>query len=93
MRLAARHRLVVEDLPVQAGLEDALDAGLQLQADEDGRPALEDLSRPTGGLVEVVSRDAVFDDDAMLRIDHLSKGNRARARGLPAPLSGSRSRP
>jgi hypothetical protein len=93
MRLAARHGLVVEDLPVQAGLEDALDAGLQLQADEDGRPALEDLSRPPGGLVEVVSRDAVFDDDAMLRIDHLSKGNPAQGRGLPAPLSGSRSRP
>jgi hypothetical protein len=93
MRLAARHGLVVEDLPVQAGLEDALDAGLQLQADEDGRPALEDLSRPPGGLVEVVSRDAVFDDDAMLRIDHLSKGNPARGRCLPAPLSGSRSRP
>jgi len=69
--LAARHRLVVEDLAVQAGLEDALDARLQLQADQDGRPALEDLSRPPGGLVEVVSRDAVLDDDAVLRIDHL----------------------
>jgi hypothetical protein len=69
--LSPGHRLVVEDVSVDGGAVHPLRAGFELDADQDGCPALENLSRPPGSLVQIVSRDAVFDDDAMLRIDHL----------------------
>lgn len=70
MRLAIGRGLVIDDLVVKGDLEDASGTGLQLEAEKDRRPALQDLSCRTDSLVQVVSRDAVFDDDAVLRVDH-----------------------
>lgn len=55
---------------IEGDLEGAFSTGLQLEAEQDRRPALQDLSCRTDSLVQVVSRDAVFDDDAVLRVDH-----------------------
>jgi hypothetical protein len=38
-------------------------AGLQLNATEHGRPAIQDFLRQAHGLVEIVSRDAELDRD------------------------------
>jgi hypothetical protein len=68
--LAIGRGLVIDHLIVKGDLEDAFGTGLQLEAEKDRRPALQDLSCRTDSLVQVVSRDAVFDDDAVLRVDH-----------------------
>lgn len=70
MWLATGRGLVVDDLIVKGDPEDAFGAGLQFKAEKDRRPTLQDLSCRTDSLVQVVSRDAVFDDDAVLRVDH-----------------------
>ena len=70
MWLATGRGLVVDDLIVKGDPEDAFGAGLQFEAEKDRRPALQNLSCRTDSLVQVVSRDAVLDDDVVLRIDH-----------------------
>ena len=56
---------------IEGDLEGAFSTGLQLEAEKDRRPALQDLSCRTDSLVQVVSRDAVFDDDVVFRVNHL----------------------
>jgi len=67
----SRRRLVVHDVAVERDLEDALDAALQFETEQSRSPAVENLCRPTDGIIQVISRDAIFDDDVVLWIDHL----------------------
>src|SRR5262249_27003687 len=67
----SRRRLVVNDLVVECDLEDALGAALQLQTEQNRGPAVENLRCPTDSIIQVISRDAVLDDDVVLWIDHL----------------------
>src|SRR5882762_8412960 len=62
--------LAEDQAVVQRHLEAALASGAQRHVDHDGRPGPENLSRQTDGLIKVVSRNAVFNRDAMLGIDH-----------------------
>jgi hypothetical protein len=67
----ARDCLVEHDFAIDRDLEDALHPGAKLDSAYDGSPPRRDLDCRTDSLVEVVSRDAVFDDDGVLRVNHL----------------------
>jgi hypothetical protein len=67
----SRRRLVVHDLIIEGDLEDAFGAALQLETEQDWGPTVENLCCPTDSIIQVVSRDAVFDDDVVLWVDHL----------------------
>jgi len=71
LRPPSGHCLVVHDRIVERDFEDPFDAALQLETDQSRCPAVEDLSCPTDSVVQVVSRNAVLDDDTVLRVDHL----------------------
>jgi len=63
--------LVVHDLIVEGHLENPLGARPQLEADQGRSPAVENLCCPTDSFIQVVSGDAVLDDDVVLWVDHL----------------------
>jgi len=65
------HCLVVHDLVVERDLEDSFGAAPQLETDQSRCPSIQNLSCPTDSVIQVVSRDAVLDDDAVLRVDHV----------------------
>jgi len=71
LRPPSGHCLVVHDLIVERDLEDPLGPAPQLETEQSRRPAIQDLSCPTDSVIQVVSRDAVLDDDAVLRVDHV----------------------
>lgn len=61
-----------EDLiTIDMDLEAAFAARLQLDAVENGRPPLQELTCQAHGLVDVVSRNAEFDRDPGFGADHL----------------------
>ena len=63
VREAVKPSLAEDLLPVDRHLEHPVAAGLQLNATEHGRPAIQDFLRQAHGLVEIVSRDAELDRD------------------------------
>ena len=69
--LSSSECLVVNDLIVEGHLEDPLGAGPQLEADQNRSPAVENVCCPTDSFIQVVSGDAVLDDDVVLWVDHL----------------------
>ena len=69
--LSASQRLVVNDLIVEGHLEDTFGTGPQLEADQGRSPAIENLCCPTDSFIQVISGDAVLDDDVVLWVDHL----------------------
>ena len=69
--LSASQRLVVNDLIVEGHLEDPFGTGPQLEADQGRSPAIENLCCPTDSFIQVISGDAVLDDDVVLWVDHL----------------------
>ena len=68
---SASQRLVVDDPIVEGHLEDPFGAAPQLEADQGRSPAVENLCCPTDSFIQVVSGDAVLDDDVVLWVDHL----------------------
>ena len=70
LREAPRLGLAKEQFVVEADLETATIAGAQIDLNHDGRPVPENLGRQTDGTVQVVSGNAVLDDDAVFGIDH-----------------------
>ena len=71
-REPSRRRLVIDDFTVNLDLEHPLGARAKLDAGEDRRPSICYLRCHTDSFIEIVSRDAVFDDDGVLRSDHLT---------------------
>src|SRR5213596_885890 len=84
MRKAAQLRLAEDQPLVQRNFETTLAPRAQGNVDHDGRPGSQDLSRQADRLVQVVSRDAELDDDAVLRIKHAAAANISR--NAPGPL-------
>jgi hypothetical protein len=72
---------VEDDLAVDGDLEDALRSCAQLDARYDGGPSIGDLGCRTDSLVQIVSRDAVFDHHCVLWIDHSSRAYEAPSGG------------
>jgi hypothetical protein len=68
---SASQRLVVNNLIVEGHLEDPFGTGPQLEADQGRSPAIENLCCPTDSFIQVISGDAVLDDDVVLWVDHL----------------------
>ncbi len=68
--MPVQRRLAEDQLSVKRHLEVALAPGSQLHAAHDRRPTGEQLIGQAHGPVEVVSRDAVFDDCVVLGVDH-----------------------
>jgi hypothetical protein len=62
--------LAEDELLIDADFEATLTAAPKSQLDHDGSPGPQHLSRQTDGLLEIVSRNAVLDGDAMLGIEH-----------------------
>jgi len=87
----SRRRLVVHDVAVESDLEDALGAALQFETEQNRSPAIENLCRPTDSIIQVISRDAVFEDDVVLWIDHLVRKYPLSSGCLP-PAGTTRSR-
>lgn len=63
-------RFVENQRAVDRDLENALHTGAQLDELQDRRPSRSDRRCRTDSLIEVVSRNAVFDHDPMGRLDH-----------------------
>ena len=63
VREAVQPSLAEDLFTVDRHLEHPVAAGLQLNATEHGRPAIQDFLRQAHGLVEIVSRDAELDRD------------------------------
>ena len=78
VREAAKLHFAEEQLIVEGHLEPTLAPGAQGNVDHDGCPGSQDLSRQADRLVQVVSRDAELDGDAVLRIQHGSAANISR---------------
>ena len=64
LSFAEDHRVVEAHFESPFGTADDRDLG------EQRRPQVEQLSRQTGGSIQVVSRDAEFDGDPVLRLNH-----------------------
>ena len=63
--------LAEDQLIVERYLEAPLTSRAQGDIDHHGGPGPENLRRQTDGSLQVVSRNAVFDRDAVLGIDHV----------------------
>jgi hypothetical protein len=61
--------LVEYQLPIQGHLENTFDTRTKLDSLEHRRPSVTDFSRHTDGRVEMISRNAVFDDREVLWVD------------------------
>lgn len=83
-------RLVVHDLIVEGDLEDAFRAALQLETEQDRGPTVENLRCPTDSIIQVISRDAVLDDDVVLWVDHLVRKYLQGCECLPLRLEARR---
>lgn len=74
-RMAADLRLTENDLPVNCDLQPAGGPRFQRDRSQDGGPSIDDISRQTDGFLGIISGDAEFDLDGVLRVDaHTGNG-------------------
>src|SRR5258707_3213426 len=73
LREAPGRLLAEKELAVQRDLEAAVVPALELDRTPDGGPAAQELAGQAHGLVEIVSRNAVFDLRFVERADHLAR--------------------